>query len=202
MKTKKFNGNVTYEPSYSCEEEDYEAAKALFEDMGQKVSHISPLIDMQIGEEQAVLIQVSTQERGMGFSEPNEQMLLLIGVGGIKYYHVPQKELPQSLSEFEETFLTTEVSERKARSNLWAEVSRLVGNRDEIADYTIESDPIIEIVDEQLAGEGEIELDIEYDDRLVGMVARYYNIDKEEVTEQIISDFITVALYKETQKNV
>ena len=125
MRKQKFNGAMEYTPDYSCEEVDFEVAKKLFED----AKHVSPVVDMTIGEDRVVLMTARVR-RG-----EREELLLLIGGDGERMYMKPEQEVPESKTDFASAFLETAIGHHTKKSNLWVEAKRFSNRRENVADH-------------------------------------------------------------------
>lgn len=194
------NGTLEYSPDYSCTEEDYEAAKAIYDGAGVEVSHVSPVADLQFESGRAVLIR-ARRRKPMDILE-SAMCVLFIAHSGTKYYcDAGDTEVPKNQEEFANSFLdlTTGSELVRKRANLWSLVHRISNQREEIADH-VSGEPIIEVIDEEEQADGSLELDIKYDERLENVVARYYDV--EEADEERVKDFILDALKERLNQNV
>lgn len=204
MKKHGFNGEFSYRPEYSATEEDYEVAKKIFDGMGVEVTHISPIVDMQYEENRAILFSVARRVSNPVDDLKDAQLILFIEETGRRLYYVPDDPVPESRTEFEESLKNwTAIGEKvQKRSNLWDAVHRLSNEGEELAYHVVRGEnPLIEILDEKDVGNGMVEWEVEYDERLENLVANHYDVGTEDVGEQMISDFIVVALQREIAKS-
>jgi len=191
MTQHRFNGTFEYEPEYSCDEEDLDGVMNVF----TGVASITPIVDLTLGEARVVVVSVQ-QLRS------NDKVCLILNAeDGTKYFYNPKYEIPSSKKELAETMneWSTGGDNVRKRSNLWKEANYIKNNTDQ-ADYKIEPEPLIQLVGEEDVGDEMVELEFEYDDRLVYEVAEYYGVDPGDVNERLISDFITVAIYREVNE--
>lgn len=199
MKKHGFNGTFEYDPDYSCDAEDYETAKELFEGMGVEVSHISPIIDAQMGENRVVLLSVTRREPMKTLDDG--QCVLFIDEIGNKLFYVPDLPLPESVTEFASSMNDWTASEGpvRKRANFW-QVAHRLSNRDrEMADVFVETEEdLIEVLGMEETEDGGLEMEIAYDSRLESVVAAQF--DAEEVDDEMISDFIVEALKQEAKQ--
>lgn len=187
MTQHRFNGTFEYEPEYSCSEEDLEGVRNVFTD----VTSITPIVDLTLGDARVVLVSVQ-QHRS------NDKVCLILNAeDGTKYFYEPKYDVPSSEEELAASMneWSTCGDSVKKRSNLWKEANYVKNNPD-VAEYKTEPDPIIQLVGEENVGDGMVELEFEYGEDLVYEVAKHYNVDPEDVSKRLISDFVTVAIYK------
>jgi hypothetical protein len=190
-----FNGNFQYNVEYEVKEEDYENVQKIFD---KDVSYITPIVDLQHGENRAVLFSVDQAGKGcLSYSES----------GGKKLFRGPLDDVPRSREEFARSFKAWTIGDHKfveeieRRNALWKHVHRLSNLGEDAADCVAEPEhSIVELVKEKEVGE-EIELTFEYTERLIGLVADYYEIQREEVDDELLSDFIKVALKNGIEKS-
>ncbi len=199
MKKHGFNGTFGYEPEYSCDAEDYETAKELFEGMEVDVSHVSPVVDAQLGEDRAVLLSVTRREPMKELER--SQCFLFIDEFGNKYFYVPDVPLPESTEEFASSMKdwTAGGDSVRKRSNFWQLAHQLSNNGQEMADSFVhgQSD-LVEVLEIEETEGGELEIEISYDSRLESIVKKHYGTD--EVDDEMISSFIVDALKQEVKK--
>lgn len=197
-----FNGTFQYSPDYEATEEDYHVAKEIFEGMGVSVTHISPIVDMELDGNKAVLFTVNRTAEGSR-SVRNSQMVLYFDDLGRKLYGSPENPVPESQEEFAQSFKdwTANSEGLQKRSNMWDAVKRL-SNKSEKYAYRVRHDAdLIDIVDERDLENGMVEWELEVSEKFKQMVAMHYEVDTDDVGEQMISDFITVALQDQLAKS-
>lgn len=197
-----FNGTFQYSPDYEATEEDYEVAKDIFGGMGTRVTHISPIVDMELDGNRAVLFSVNRTAEGSR-SVRNSQMVLYFDDLGRRLYRSPEKPVPESQEEFAQSFKdwTANSEGPQKRSNMWDAVKRLSNKGEEYA-YRVRHDTdLIDIVDERDLENGMVEWEVEVDQIFKKMVAAHYDVDADAVGEQMISDFIRVALQDQLAKS-
>lgn len=187
-----FNGRFSYDPAYHPDDEEIEAIRELVDDLS--LVKVTANLEIEDGE-QAVLFNAIK-----GGGTESERCIMLIS-NGAKYFMTPNKEVPRSKQGLEESFKKwrvggTEDNQIRRRSNLWQQVYRLSNNKDK-ANYTIKpKQELIDIVEETELGNGTVQWEVEYHNRLVSLVADHYGVDEDDVGEQMISDFIVVALHE------
>lgn len=200
MEAKGYKGSFSYSPEYSCEEEDYEAIKEMCEGMGVTVSHVSPIVDLDIGSEFVVLIKASRREPAGSISP--KLCMMLVEDTGRKLFRVVEKDVPDSQEQFAKSFKEQNVGGNtliKKRANLWTAAHEFQTYRDSVADYVLELDePAVHVLDERENEDGSLELDIRYNEKFADVVAEHYGV--EEPDKELVTRFMTEALEKRTDE--
>jgi len=186
---KGYNGTFSYSPEYSCTEEDYRAAKEIYEGAGISVPNVSPIADLQLESGRGVLMRVK-RRKTMKILE-SSMCVIFIQPSGTKYFvDTGDEEVPKSQEEFANSFLEIEASNDlvQKRANLWSLVHRASNMGEEIADHVIRSS-MVEVASEEEHPDGSLELEIEYDERLEQAAALHYgekSADKEMVKQFVV----------------
>jgi len=182
-----FNGQFKYQPEYETTEEDLEGVTEVF----PEAEWIRSVVDLQLGEDRAILVSVHYSDQS------NEDVCLIYKGEDQTHFHEPEADVPLSTKRFAESMKDWEVGElTQRRSNLWKEVRKLSDQGEEIADFTRSEDSLVKVISERETMDGTIEMEVEYDDRLVEIVSDHYEVSKESVSKRLISDFITASFYK------
>lgn len=187
-----FNGQFKYQPEYETTEEDLEGVIEVF----PEADWIRAIGDLQLGEDRAILISVHYSDMS------NEDVCLIYKGEDETHFYEPEGDVPLSTKQIAESMKGWEVGEfTKRRSKLWEEAKKLSDRGEEVADFTRKEDSIVEVISERETENGMIEMEVQYDERLVEITADHYEVPKESVSKQLISDFITVCFYKEVHQN-
>lgn len=189
---KGFNGSFSYSPEYSCTQEDYRAAKKIYEGGGISVPNVSPVADLQLESGRGVLMRVK-RRKVMSSLDP-VMCLIFIETSGTKYYvHAGNEGVPESQEEFANSFLEIEASNGlvQKRANLWSLVHRASNMGEEIADHVIRSS-MVEVTSEEEHPDGPLELEIEYDERLERAAALHY--DEKSADKEMVKQFVVDSL--------
>lgn len=125
MKEHGFFGDFDYRPEYSCDDKDLRAAKDIYGD----ISHVNPVVDMQLGDERAILLSVDDSQCVAFIDESGDRF----------YYDSGDRELPESQEELARSFSnwTTGGPLVNKRSNLWDFVHRISNKREGKADFVM-----------------------------------------------------------------
>lgn len=189
---KGFNGSFSYTPEYSCTEEDYRAAKEIYEGAGISVPNVSSIADLQLESGRGVLMRVK-RRKTMKILE-SSMCVIFIKPSGTKYYvHAGDTEVPESQEEFANSFLEIEAGNGlvQKRANLWSLVHRASNMGEEIADHVIRSS-MVEVISEEEHPDGSLELEIEYDERLERAAALHYG--EKSADKEMVKQFVTDSL--------
>lgn len=188
-----FNGEFKYQPEYETTEEDLAGVAEVF----PEADWIRSIADLQFGEDRAILVSVHYSDQS------NEDVCLIYKGQDQTHFYEPEGDVPLSTKQIAESMKSWEVGElTHRRSKLWGAVKKLSDRGEEIANFTKrEEDSLVEVISERETENGMVEMKVEYDERLVEIVSDHYEVPKESVSKQLISDFISVSFYKEVHQN-